>query len=66
MKAGSVTSGPTRVDRVICLDGRFTPSPVASDTSIEAALKSVKLLECIGKGCGEVGSRLGVQRFGLD
>jgi hypothetical protein len=34
---------------------------VASNTSIEAALEAVKLLECIGKGGCEVGGRFAVQ-----
>jgi hypothetical protein len=42
------------------------PYLISSDTSIEAALEPVKLVESIGKGCGEVGSRFAVQRFGLD
>ena len=46
-----------RVDITRCVrrrptDGACTPSPVASDTSIEAAPELVKLLEGIGKeGC---------------
>jgi hypothetical protein len=41
-------------------------SRTSSDTSIEAALKSAKLLECISKGSGEIGSRFAVQSLCLD
>jgi hypothetical protein len=39
---------------------------VASDTSIQTALEPVKLFECVGKGCCEVGSGLAVQPLRLD
>jgi len=45
---------------------RFTPSMLASDTSIEAALKPVKFFECIGKGRCDISSRFAVQPLYLD
>jgi len=47
-------------------DGACTASVVASYASIEAALEPVKLLECIGKGGRDVGSRFAVQAVCLD
>ena len=48
------------------LEGAFTPSLIASDTSIEAALEPVKLFEGIGKGGCDIGSRFAVQTLCLD
>jgi hypothetical protein len=45
---------------------RFTPSILASDASIEAALKPVKLIKGIGEGGCDVGSRFAVQPVRLD
>jgi hypothetical protein len=45
---------------------RVQPYLISSDTSIEAALEPVKLLECIGKGCFEVVSGFAVQPLCLD
>jgi hypothetical protein len=44
----------------------FPVSLIASNASIEPALKPVKLVEGIGEGGGNVGSRLAVQPFCLD
>jgi hypothetical protein len=48
------------------LEGAFTPFRIASDTSVEAALEPVKLLECIGEGSGDFSSRFAVQPLCLD
>jgi hypothetical protein len=49
------------------LDGaQVKPYLISWDTSVEAALKSVKLFEGICKGGCQIGSRFAVQRFGLD
>jgi hypothetical protein len=45
--------------------GRSGAYLIASHTSIEAALQSVKLFECIGQGCRD-GSRFAVQPLRLD
>ena len=45
----------------------FLPSSlIASDASIETALKPMKFFERIGKGGRDIGSRLTVQTLGLD
>ena len=46
--------------------GEGPVSLVASDSSIEDALEPVKLLDGIGKGGCDVGSRLAVQALSLD
>jgi hypothetical protein len=56
----------TRCARRRPTGGACTPSPVASDTSIEAALEPVKLSECIGEGGGDGGGRFAVQPICLD
>jgi hypothetical protein len=45
---------------------RVQPYLISSATSIEAALKSVKLFDCIGKVCGHVGSRFAIQTLCLE
>jgi hypothetical protein len=42
------------------------PSLIASDTSIKAALEPLKLLEGIGKGGCDIGSRFAIQTLCLD
>jgi hypothetical protein len=39
---------------------------IASDTSIEAALEPVKLFQCIGESCRDIGGGSAVQRLCLD
>jgi hypothetical protein len=56
----------TRCARRRPTGGACTPSPVASDTSIEAALEPLKLSECIGEGGGDGGGRCAVQPICLD
>jgi hypothetical protein len=43
------------------LTGQLERYPIASATSIEAALEPVKLFEGSGKGCRDFGSRFAVQ-----
>ena len=44
---------------------RFTPSLIASDASIETALKPVKLFKGPGEGGCDIGSRFAVQPLWL-
>jgi hypothetical protein len=43
------------------IGGWFTPSLIASDASIEAALEPLKLIEGIGQAGSDVNSRFAVQ-----
>jgi hypothetical protein len=48
------------------LTGQLERYPIASDTSIEAALETVKLFEGIRKRGRDIGGRFAVQSLGLD
>jgi hypothetical protein len=55
-----------RTDDNLFIECPFPTSLIASNTSFEAALESMKLVESIGKGGCDVGSRSAVQPLGLD